>query len=340
VTPQAAQMSDDARPDPAPQRTILFDTDPGVDDALALLFLHLHPAIELAAITTVAGNGTIEAVTRNALFVAERFGIAAPIARGAANPVEGELHRPPTGIHGENALGDIALPARCSRDLDARPAHRLIIDTVRARPGSVTLLAVGMLTNLERAIREDPEIVTLVRDVVVMGGGFGTDGRHGNATPAAEANFHGDPAAADRVCTAGWPLTIVGLDVTETIVMSNAYLADLRERGGTAGRFVYEVSRGYADFHRRRGGLDGIFAHDPSAAVCALDAEAFTFRDGPVRVATGDLFGGASIQKYAGREFGPSGWDGLPSARVAIAVDAQRVLDIFAGAFRGDTPSA
>jgi inosine-uridine nucleoside N-ribohydrolase len=311
---------------------VLFDTDPGVDDALALLFLHLQPTVELAGITTVAGNGTIEAVTRNALYLADRFAIEAPIAQGAGRPLQGELRLPPAAIHGENALGGVQISA-ARRALDPRPAHRFIIESVRERPGVLTLLAVGMLTNIARAIIDDPGIVPLVRNVVVMGGAFGGGGRYGNRSPAGEANIYGDPHAADIVCTARWPLTLVGLDVTEQIVMTSAYLATLRDRGADAGRFVWDVTRGYEAFHTRRSGLTGIFAHDPSAAVCAVDDSAFTFRSGSIRVATAGITAGMTVQKPDGRAFPPSPWDDAPSGRVAVDVDAQRVLELYAAPF-------
>jgi purine nucleosidase len=293
-------------------RSVLLDTDPGVDDALALLFLHHHPEIELTGITTVAGNGPIDVVTRNALYLAERFGIRVPIARGAAVPLRREPHLAPAAIHGENALGNVPIvPVR--RELDPRPAHRFIIDRVRARPGALTLLGVGMLTNLALAINEDPGIVPLVRDVVVMGGAFGGGGRYGNAQPAAEANIYCDPHAADVVFGARWPLTIIGLDVTE--------------------RIVWDVTRDYEAFHTARNGIAGIFAHDPAAAVGVLDDSPFVFRAGAVRVATEGIVAGMTVQKPDGRGFPPSPWDDVPSARVAIDVDPQRVLEHFAAAF-------
>jgi purine nucleosidase len=314
---------------------VLFDTDPGVDDALALLFLARHPAVELAGITTVAGNATIDAVTRNAQYLADRFNIEAPIARGAGKPLVGELHPPPGAIHGDNGLGDVRIDLSPRRQLDARPAHRLIIERVRERPGALTLLTAGMLTNVARAVGEDPGIIPLVRNVVVMGGAFGTGGRYGNASPAAEANIYGDPRAADIVFSAAWPVTIVGLDVTEQIVMSSAYLAQLRDHGGAAGQFIWDVTRGYEAFHTRRNGLAGIFAHDPSAAICALDDSPFVFRSGPVRVATDRIAVGCTLQKPTERAFPPSPWDGVRAQRVAIAVDAERVLSTFAAPFLG-----
>jgi inosine-uridine nucleoside N-ribohydrolase len=298
-----------------------------------LLFLHRHPDAELVGVTTVAGNGTLEAVTANARYLCGRFGIAVPIARGAARPLGGELHEPPTFIHGADALGDVPRAAGVAAALDARPAPDFIVDAVRARPGEIVILAVGMLTNLARALIADPTIVTLVRGVVIMGGAFGIDGHTGNARPTAEANIFGDPHAADIVLTAAWPVTIIGLDVTERIVMTTAFLQRLRDGGTPEGAFIWDVTRGYADFHERRDELGGIFAHDPSAAVCALDPAAFTFRSGAVRVVTDGVAVGTTIQRLAARPFPRSGWDWAPAQRVAVDVDTQRVLQTFAAPF-------
>lgn len=312
---------------------LVFDTDPGVDDTLALLYLHRHPDVTLDGITTVAGNGTIDAVTRNALYLTERFGIDAPVAQGAAVPLSGVLRIPPAHIHGDDALGGLGADARPERALDPRPAHQLIIDAVRAHPGEVTIVAVAMLTNLALAIRADPGIVPLVRGVVAMGGAFGTGRNYGNASPVAEANIFGDPEAADLVCTTPWPLTLLGLDVTERTIMTEDYLARIRDGGTSEGRFIWDVTRSYQNFHETRDRVKGMYAHDPSAATCAVDDGPFVFRNGPVRVVTDGIARGLTLQKAPGRQFGPNAWDDAPNQRVALGVDTERVLDLFAKPF-------
>jgi purine nucleosidase len=310
--------------------SILLDTDPGVDDALALLYLHRHPDVELAGITTVAGNGSLEAVTRNARFLAERFGIAVPVARGAAESLEGHRHTAAAAVHGGNALGDITF-ADPAYPLDPRVAHRFIIDTVRQRPGEITLLAIGMLTNLARALIEDPGIIPLVRKVVIMGGAF--MGHPGNRSPVAEANIFGDPDAADIVLTAAWPVQIIGLNVTERIVMTPEFLGQLRGAGTPETDFIWNVTRGYEAYYRGTRGVNGIYAHDPTAAVCAVDAAAFTFRSGPVRVIREGFAAGLTLQRLQDRVFPPNAWDGMPAQDAAVEVDAAAVLAAFAAPF-------
>ncbi|MGO4835722.1 nucleoside hydrolase, partial [Rhizobiaceae sp. 2RAB30] len=160
------------------RKKILFDTDPGVDDAAALLFLQKHPGIELVGLTTVFGNSDIDRVTRNALFLKERFGVSAPVARGAASPLVRERGPAPIMVHGENGLGDVAMPDMEAIAIDPRPAWRFIVDTLRENPGEITIVAVGRMTNLALALAEAPDIVDLVREVVIMGGAFAVSGHN------------------------------------------------------------------------------------------------------------------------------------------------------------------
>lgn len=318
--------------------SILFDTDPGVDDALALIYLARHPDVKLVGITTVCGNATIETTTRNALHLVERFGLDVPVARGAAASLDGAEMIAPDFIHGKNGLGDIPFDEP-TRALDPRPAHQLIIDTVRAHPGEITILALARLTNLARAIMEDPGIVPLVKSVVIMGGAFGTDGHYGNASPVAEANILGDPRAADLVCNAAWPVTLIGLDVTEKIIKSPEYLAHLRDHGGEDGRFIWDVTRVYQVFHKNQDHIEGIFTHDQAAAICVVDESAFTFRTNPVRVLVGGIADGMTLQRGPALQGEPAAWDNVPAQRVAVAVDAERILEQYAAPFLSPVPA-
>ncbi len=315
-----------------PTTKLLLDTDPGIDDAMALLFLHRHPEAELLGITTVFGNADVATTTRNALYLAERFGIAVPVARGAALP----LARPPRGaapeVHGDDGLGNLEVPIAPTRGADARPAHRLIIDTLRAHPGEVTIVAVGPLTNLALALAEEPAITGLVRAVVVMGGAFGTHGHGGNVSPVAEANAMCDPHAADAVFTAPWPVTIVGLDVTHQVLMDHAAFEWLRAHGGEEGAFIWAASRHYVGFYGRAVGVPGCYVHDASAAACALAPELFDARRGPVRVVGEGIAAGQTIQSPQGRRWSQgAAWHGVPAQRVCVGVRADAVLGMFLG---------
>ncbi|OLP57360.1 nucleoside hydrolase [Rhizobium rhizosphaerae] len=307
---------------------VIFDTDPGVDDAMALLFLHQHAEIHLVGITTVFGNASVETTTRNALFLKREWQIEAPVAKGIPETIDpARAHADwPTFVHGEDGLGNIGVPETIDLPIDPRPAHRFIIDTVRAYPGEVTLIAVGRMTNLARALKEDPEIVGLVKGVIIMGGAFDTNG---NVNPAAEANIHGDPEAADQVFTAAWPLTVVGLDVTTKTVMTRADLAAIVERGGARTKLLSDISQFYIDFYETRV-PDGMLVHDSCACVYLVAPELFTIRKGSMRVVCGGIADGQTIQKPDDLGCGPSVWDGLPSQAACMEVDAPAVLKLIA----------
>lgn len=305
---------------------VIFDTDPGIDDAMALLFLQRHPDIDLVGITTVFGNASIETTTRNALFLKENWKIEAPVAKGANQTIKPERFDEhwPTAIHGDDGLGNINIPSDISGKTDPRPAHRFIIDMVRANPGEISLIAVGRMTNLALALQEDPQITELVKQVIVMGGAFDV---HGNITPAAEANIHGDPEAADLVFTANWPVTIVGLDVTMQTAITRDELDDMARRGGANVELLRDISSLYLDFYAKKTG-GGMVVHDSCACVYLVAPDAFKLRQGSVRVVCGGIADGKTIQKPAEVPFPANHWDGYPEQSVCTGIDVKRTLAI------------
>lgn len=306
---------------------VIFDTDPGVDDAMALLYLHRHPGINLIGVTTVFGNAPIEITTRNAQFLHQKWKIEAPIAKGAGKAYDDgrdAAHFAPV-VHGEDGLGNIGVPLDIDHPLDERLAAQFIIDTVKADPGNVTLVAVGRMTNLALALKADPEIAALVKEVVIMGGAFDVNG---NVTPAAEANIHGDPEAADVVFTAPWKVTIIGLDVTLKTTMSADYLAKMVEAGPAELKLLSDLSQYYIDFYRQRVGLDGMALHDSCACVYLTEPHLFEVTTGPVRVVCGGLADGKTIQAPDhGRKYIGSAWDGVPSQIVCTGIQPEAVLE-------------
>jgi purine nucleosidase len=311
-----------------PKLKVIYDTDPGVDDAMALLLIARHPDIELVGVTTCFGNGTIETTTRNALFLKQHLGFGAPVARGAAKPLVGEADPPPTFVHGMNGMGDIDLP-QITAPLDPCPAHQLIIDLVRAEPGAITIIAVGRMTNLALALEADPGITALVKNIVVMGGAFGRNGHTGNVTPVAEANIWGDATAADIVFGASWPVAIVGLDVTQQTIMTEDYLARFAVEAGEDGTFVRAISAFYQDFHRESSGLEGIYTHDSSAVFYALHPEFYETERGAIRVVTDGIAIGQTIIKPEGTKYPPGAWDNRPIQTICVGVDADAVLELY-----------
>jgi len=309
---------------------VIFDTDPGVDDAAALLLLHRHPAIDLLGVTTCFGNSDIARTTRNARYLAALFGMNVPIAQGAATGLGGQLSKPPVVVHGENGLGNVALDDIALPPLDPRSAPQLIIDTVRAHPGEVTLLAVGRMTNLAMAINLAPDIVPLVKQVVIMGGAFGFAGANGNVTPVAEANIIGDALAADIIFGADWPVVAIGLDVTRQVVITPGEIDALAASGAREDRFIAAISRDYMAYYERFG-VSGFFVHDSTAAAYVIDPSLFTVRRGPVRVVSSGIAVGQTILRNPQTWYPPGEWDGRPDQSVCDSVDAEAVRALLLG---------
>lgn len=305
---------------------VIFDTDPGIDDAMALLYLSKLPEVELLGITSVVGNASIDTTTRNALFLARQFGLSAPVVRGAAKTLDGAVKDEPVIVHGHNGLGDIAIPEIDMADLHEGVASDFIIETLKAHPGEVTIIAVGRMTNLALALRKDPSIAGLAKGVVIMGGAFGYKGRSGNVTPAAEANIHGDPVAADEIFGASWPVAVVGLDVTHEIVLTSDYLATLSREVGENGELLRQMCAHYAKFYNEIMGVDGVVGHDLLAVTYLLHPEWFETRSGPIRVVREGLAVGQTIQKPDSRKGGDPAWADRPSHRICTDVDGAKVL--------------
>nr|WP_279169507.1 nucleoside hydrolase [Providencia huaxiensis] len=311
------------------KKTIIFDTDPGIDDTMAILFAHASKKIDLIGITTVFGNATIENATRNALFIKSKFGLSADIAIGADTPLVIEAGEPTTFVHGDNGLGDIDIPNKDWGKVDPRSAHDYIIDKVMANPGLITLVAVGRLTNLALALQKEPAIAENVKEVIVMGGAFGHHGNTGNVTPFAEANIIGDPHAADIVLTANWPVTMVGLDVTQQVIMTNDYINNLRLQSKKYGDFIYDITRFYADFHHKEAGLDGFYVHDSSAIAYAIHPEIFTTKKGPIRVVTEGPAIGHTMFKEDNRIYPVDDWSNQPKQHICVNVKDDLFLDLY-----------
>jgi inosine-uridine nucleoside N-ribohydrolase len=311
-------------------KKVIFDTDIGIDDAMALLFLHFSPDVELQAIVTGFGNASIDDTTRNALYIKQQFRIDAPVYRGAAGPLGERLgDEYPDFVHGRNGLGDIAIPESAGRP-EAMPGADAIVDLAKRYPGQFSIVAVGRLTNLALALEQCPELPKLIAEVVVMGGAFGFNGHRGNVSPVAEANIAGDPLAADRVFTSGLRTTIVGLDVTEEIIACEPFFDALRENAGQAGDFIYRISRCYLEFHQRVTGDYACPVHDSSAVAYLLDPGAFTTLEAAVRVVPEGIAIGQTICGEPDADYESTAWKDQPVCRVCTGVDADRVLGLYA----------
>ena len=307
------------------QRPVIIDTDPGIDDAMAIAFAAESPDLEIVALTTVTGNASIAQTTSNALALRTRFGFDAAIARGAGSALDGRTPAYPDLVHGSDGLGNTERSA-ATGELDADDAATLIVNSARRFAGRLNVVALGQLTNLARALRLAPELPQLVERVVIMGGAVGTGEHRGNVTPVAEANIHGDPLAADIVLNAGWPVTLVGLDVTMQTIMGPADRARLAT-GGSMGRYLHDISAFYADFYRQRYGIDGFPVHDSSAIACLLDPSLFTTERGCVRVVSGGAAHGMTVFVPESAVVDESAWSDNALIDVCTGVDARRLIN-------------
>ncbi|MCS6826512.1 MAG: nucleoside hydrolase [Caldilinea sp.] len=303
---------------------ILFDTDPGIDDAMALLFALASPEIEVIGVTTVFGNVHTDLATHNALALLEFAGRPdIPVAQGATRPLHITFDEPATLVHAANGLGEVFLP-KPTASPDPRPAAQFIAEAVMRLPGEIILAPVGPLTNIALALMLEPRIVERVAGVVLMGGAATVNG---NVNPAAEANIWHDPHAADIVFNAGWPVTMLGLDVTMTVQMDDAYFAGLRS--SPTGEFIYAISRFYLEFHRQVYGLDVCHTHDPSVIAYLIDPTLYTVEYGPIRVVTEGIATGLTLWDRRGKWRRPNAWTDRPAVGVCLGVDAPRMLALF-----------
>lgn len=310
-------------------KRVVFDTDIGIDDAMALLFLHYAPDVQLEAICTVAGNASLDNVTRNALHVCERFAIDAPVFPGASGPIGpalGTAH--PDFVHGRNGLGDIEFE-HPRRQAETTAAADALVALARAAPGELSVVAVGRLSNIAAALERCPELPGLLRELVVMGGVFMRHNHVGNVSPVAEANIGGDPSAADRVFGSGIATTIVGLDVTLETIMDESFINELRETAGDAGAFIHDITRFYFDFYSTVRGERACPIHDSSAVACLLAPALYTWESGPVRVVREGVAMGQTIFGPHPERYESDAWRDWPECRVCVAVDADAVRALY-----------
>ncbi len=316
-----------------PQRVII-DTDPGTDDALAMLLALNSPELKVEAFTVVPGNVVAKQGLDNALkliSLANRCDI--PVAAGAQNPL---MQKTYTALywHGKNGLADVELPpSKCKAD--PRFGPDLIIDLVHKYPHEITLIPIGPLTNIALAVSKDPSIVKLVKNIVIMGGSL----NGGNVDGAAEANIYGDPEAAQIVFNAGWMVTMVGSDVGERTLMNRKHLAELESGHGAQNDLATKIARFYIE-RSEKNGWDGAAMYDPLAVGAVIDPTLVKLKDMHVDVETrGEFTRGETVANRMGSyennvlhgdHYEIDGIVPVPNnARVAMSSDAERFLQLF-----------
>lgn len=340
---------------------VVIDTDPGVDDALALLLAMRSPELKIEAITPVAGNVPLQLTLPNALRMVQIAGRTdIPVAAGASTPLLRRLVTA-TYAHGENGLGGAVFPDPTIKPV-AEPATQLIRQIIRKYPGEVTLLPIGPLTNIATALSLDSELAGMVRGIVMMGGSLSG----GNITPAAEFNIYVDPEAARIVFQSGIPITMVGLDATRKTSLTEKHVRVLEDAQNPVSQAAAKIGRNSIDHNRQRGFLVGPNMHDSLAIAGFLDPSLLTLKDYYVDVETsGELTAGETLgysptagdlkQKpgtekqntnmsirgsaptLAGTRISPVLRDKfVPNAKVALDVDSPRFFDLLIGRLSGN----
>ena len=298
----------------------MLDCDPGHDDAIAILLAAHSPRLQLEAITTVAGNQTVEKTARNALSLCELAGIRdVPIAAGMDRPLVQAQRMVAPEIHGETGLDGATLP---ESTLELVPTHAvdLLIEKVMAAPeGELTIVATGPLTNVATAMRREPRIVPRLRQIVLMGGAMGL----GNWTPAAEFNIYADPEAASVVFTSGAPLTMVGLEVTHQAQADAAVRRRLAQLRSPVAHLVEELLDYFAETYHKVFGFTAPPVHDPCAVAWVIDPTLIATR--PMRVDIelhGQFTRGRTVCDYYGMTGAPA------NAEVGLQLDVPRFWDL------------
>ena len=264
-------------------RKIVIDTDPGQDDAVALLLALASPELDVLGITTVAGNVPLALTQRNARIVCELAGRSdMPVFAGAARPmvrplVTAEYVHGKTGLNGPE-LWDPTMPLRKEHAVD------FIIKTLRVnRDGAVTLCVLGPLTNIALALIKAPDIAAHIREIVLMGGGCFEGG---NTTPAAEFNIYVDPHAAKVVFQSGVPLVVMPLDLTHKALTTRERVARFAGLGNKAGTFTAEMLDFFERFDKEKYGSEGAPLHDPNVIAYLLKPEIYSGREVNIEIET------------------------------------------------------
>jgi len=322
---------------PGKPRRIIIDTDPGIDDALAIFLALRSPELKVEAITPVAGNVPLDLTLPNALRLVEIAGRTdVPVAAGASHPL---VRRLVTAghVHGVNGLAGVEFPEPKIKPV-RETAPELIRRIVRENPGEITIVAVGPLTNVALALRADPELAGMIPAITIMGGSLSG----GNITPAAEFNLYVDPEAARIVFDANVPLTVVGLDVTRKCLVNEQHIKQLEAANNPVSQAAGKILRATYERMRHGGEVTDIALHDALAVASLIDHDVITRKDYYVEVETvGEWTAGQTLgydghgpirksppMETSAPEPPPAEIPFRPNAQVATGVDPDRFFHL------------
>ncbi len=301
-------------------KRILIDTDPGIDDALAILLALASPELSLEGLSIVHGNCSLERATINGLSILELANAShIPLARGCELPlVQPSLLAPET--HGNTGLGYAKLP---EPRIKPKVQHGcdFLIEQVMSNPGEITLVTIGPLTNVAMAIRKEPKFAKSLKELIIMGGAI----RHeGNTTALGEFNVYVDPHAAHIAFHAGIPTTLVPLDVTYQCILTAQDVEGLQKIDSPIPKFIKDTTDFYMEYHDSYQGIEGCIINDPLALALTFAPELCDYQELPVNV---DISGGVSMGKTFADFYN---YDKKPAnMKVALGVRARDFIELF-----------
>lgn len=311
----------------AEPKKIIIDTDPGIDDAMAIFVALQSPEVEVIGLTTIYGNVYTTLATRNALHLLEVAGRTdIPVAEGSHVTItKGTKLRIADFVHGTDGLGNQNFPAPNGKPIEQNAAD-FLVQQARVYPGKITVVALGPLTNIALAIQSDPDFVKNIGQIVVLGGAFSVNG---NVNPAAEANIFGDPDAADIVFTSGADVLAVGINVTHQVVLTDIDRDELAKSNGKFAKYLDKILGVYYGYHHDAYNTKGVYLHDPTALLAAVDPSLITYTEGVVRVQTNGITRGLTLFYNKQKRFAEvTEWSDKPSVKVAVTVDAPKVIKL------------
>ncbi|KAL2242357.1 probable uridine nucleosidase 2 isoform X1 [Sesamum indicum] len=308
-------------------KKIIIDTDPGVDDAMAIFLALQSPEVEVIGLTTIYGNVYTTLATRNALHLLEIAGRTdIPVAEGSHLTItKGTKLRIADFVHGTDGLGNQNFPPPKGKAIE-QSAVDFLIQQTSLYPGKVTVVALGPLTNIALAIQADPAFIKNVGQIVLLGGAFSVNG---NVNPAAEANIFGDPDAADIVFTSGADILAIGINITHQVILTDADRDKLAESSGKFAQYLCKILDVYFSYHHDAYSTKGVYLHDPTTILAAVDPSLITYVEGVVRVQTVGITRGLTLFYNKQKRFGEvTEWSDKPTVKVAVTVDAPAVVKL------------
>ncbi|AEE27866.1 unnamed protein product [Arabidopsis thaliana] len=309
------------------RKKIIIDTDPGIDDAMAIFVALNSPEVDVIGLTTIFGNVYTTLATRNALHLLEVAGRTdIPVAEGTHKTFLNDTKlRIADFVHGKDGLGNQNFPPPKGKPIE-KSGPEFLVEQAKLCPGEITVVALGPLTNLALAVQLDPEFSKNVGQIVLLGGAFAVNG---NVNPASEANIFGDPEAADIVFTCGADIIAVGINVTHQVIMTADDKDKLASSKGKLAQYLCKILDVYYDYHLTAYEIKGVYLHDPATILAAFLPSLFTYTEGVARVQTSGITRGLTLLYNNLKRFEEANeWSDKPTVKVAVTVDAPAVVKL------------